>query len=125
MHVAAPQFLALGYADGSVQVLSLLDLTVCFLWLPQTHSFPITGLAVDESGKLLYSVSADGVLKCNRLWRRGKKPLNYTALSLKAAVIAVLVALVVGLISLQPTPQNPVDEQAEFDSFYTALATSD
>ncbi len=117
------EFLALGFADGSLLVLSLQDPNICFLWLHSAHSFPITGLAIDPTIRRLYSVSADGVLKCTRLWPTGKKPLNYATLSLKIAVIILLIALVAGLILQPPLSSQPVDEQAEFDSFYSTLST--
>lgn len=123
----ADGLIAAGFADGSLLVLSAIDPTTCFLFRGQAHAFPVTGVAVDPVSRVLYSVSADGVLKASPLWRTPRRPLNYAALGFKIACLVLLIAVLAGL-ALSPgefeKPGSSVDEQAEFDAFYSAIGST-
>lgn len=119
--------IALGFADGSLLVLSSGDPNGVYFWAQSLHSFPVTGLAVDEEAGVVISVAADGVLKVNRL-RLTPGSLagsDLSGISLRIAMIAVILAVLIALaVSFVDVNQGklPVDETAEFDAFYTAIS---
>lgn len=121
------KWIALGFADGSLLVLLASDPRQVFFWAQSLHSFPVTGLAVDEEARVLISVAADGVLKVNRL-RTAPGKLSGSDLggiTLRIAMIAVVLAILIALtVAFVDNHQSklPVDETADFDAFYTAIS---
>lgn len=113
-------FLAFGFADGSLLVLNSSNPRGIHLQRRSAHSFPVTGLAIDETLNVLISSSADGVILISKLSLTPTTPTSIT-LTILLIFTAIAFLLLAFLWKLPSTQKYVVDEAADFDAFYAAL----
>jgi hypothetical protein len=118
--------MALGFADGSILVLSSFakkTFKSIYLWKNCAHPFPITGLAIDSKRKLLLSSSADGQVLVNPIPEQPIKTIGSS--NAFFLILLVLFSILVGLsaVVFSRSSFKLPNELDDFDSFYNLFPT--
>ena len=116
-------FLSLGFADGSLLILSTLNSSLVFLQKKAIHPFPVTGLAVDPSKRILLSSSADGTVLIHQIPSNPIKTISSTSTA-TLIFIFFLVSLAVLLVAILLST-GKISEIDDFDSFYKLFPAQD
>lgn len=106
--------LALGFADGSLLVLSMANPSMVFLSKKEAHPFPVTGLSIDPVKKVLISSSADGQILINQI------PSNPVRISYNSTIIlsSILILIFSVFLFFSLNKFKIFNEIDDFDSFY-------